>query len=323
MSELAIPHVTLGRTGLRVSVAGLGCGGASRLGLRTGASRDECVGVVKAALELGIDFIDTAAAYDTEEIVGAAVSGVRESLVLSTKLPVVPRGASSRSRRIIRGATLIRGLEASLRRLGTDYVDILHLHGVLPHQYQRCADELVPAMLRLKEQGKIRFLGLTERFHRDPRHAMLVRALRDDCWDVLMAGFNLFNPSARERVFATAREGGVGTLVMFAVRRALNDRAVLDDTIAALVADGMIAAGRVDARKLREVLVEQGGATGLVDGAYRFCRHEPGVDVVLTGTGNPEHLRANVRSLRAAPLSPECLEVLRDLFGAIDSVSCN
>ena len=76
----------LGNTGLTVSVAGLGCGGNSRLGLGRGASFDECVGVARAAIDLGVNFLDTAEVYGTEEIVGAAVKAYnRDKLAISTK----------------------------------------------------------------------------------------------------------------------------------------------------------------------------------------------------------------------------------------------
>ena len=79
-------YVTLGRTGLKVSVAGLGCGGHSRLGQRTGKTKDESVRLVRHALELGINVIDTAEVYGTETIVGEALQNVaRDEVVLSTK----------------------------------------------------------------------------------------------------------------------------------------------------------------------------------------------------------------------------------------------
>ena len=83
---------SLGKTGLNVSVAGLGCGGNSRLGLGRGASFDDCVAVVRTAVDLGVNFLDTAEAYGTEEIVGAATRSYdRDRLVISTK--AIFRGA--------------------------------------------------------------------------------------------------------------------------------------------------------------------------------------------------------------------------------------
>ena len=82
-------HTTLGRTGMQVSVAGLGCGGHSRLGQSYGASEDESIAVIRRALDLGINLVDTAQVYGTESIVGKAIRGRRDEVVLSTKaLPV-------------------------------------------------------------------------------------------------------------------------------------------------------------------------------------------------------------------------------------------
>src|SRR5688500_11910062 len=145
-------YVTLGTTGLRVSVLGLGGGGHSRLGQRTGATEQESAALVRHALELGINFVDTAEAYGTEAIIGAALSDVhRQDIVLSTKKSVSTEG------RLITAAELARGLDASLSRLQTDYVDIYHLHGVRPDQYNAAVTDLMPAMVRLREAGKIRF----------------------------------------------------------------------------------------------------------------------------------------------------------------------
>src|SRR6266446_9700687 len=100
----------LGKTGLRVSVAGLGCGGNSRLGLGRGASFDGCVAVVRTAIDLGVNFLDTAEAYGTEEIVGAAARGYdRDRLVISTKA-ILEAGEDT-------GETVARRVEAGLRRL--------------------------------------------------------------------------------------------------------------------------------------------------------------------------------------------------------------
>lgn len=316
-------YITLGRTGLKVGAAGLGCGGHSRLGQGYGESKAHSVEIVKTALALGINFIDTAAVYKTEEIVGEAVAGQRDGVVISTKLPIVPPGESALGQVFVTGDSLATSLEESLRKLKTDYIDILHLHGVMPAQYDYCCEELVPALHRLRDQGKIRFLGLTERFIYDPQHAMLSRALQDDIWDVVMTGFNLINQSARHSVFEQAGAKNVGTLVMFAVRRALSNPEALKAMIDDLVQQKLIAADALDTNDPLGFLRSLGGAQSVVEGAYRFCRHEAGVGVVLTGTGNAEHLRENVTSILSPALTPDCLEQLDRLFGAIDSVSCN
>ena len=169
---------TLGRTGLTVSVAGLGGGGHSRLGQATGRSHAESVAVVRRAFELGVDFVDTAFVYGTEAIVGEAIRESGADVVVSTKC------AMRRDGRLIRAEELARFAESSLTRLGLETIDVYNLHGVSLDDYDHCRDELVPALIKLVEQGKIRFPGITERFNADPAHEMLARALDDDFFDV-------------------------------------------------------------------------------------------------------------------------------------------
>ncbi len=105
----------LGKTGLRVGVAGLGCGGNSRLGQGTGLSADQSIALVREAIDLGVNFFDTAEAYGTEAIVGAAIkSGPRDRFVISTKSRI------RRAGELLATADIIANLDASLRRLDTD-----------------------------------------------------------------------------------------------------------------------------------------------------------------------------------------------------------
>src|SRR3972149_6315498 len=119
----------LGRTGLKVSHLGVGGGGPSQLGQSTGVNADESAAIVRLALDSGVNFIDTAEAYRTEAIIGQAIRGIpRNQLILSTK-------KSTWGDRAITPADVRTSLEASLQRLGTDYVDIYSLHGVSPEEY--------------------------------------------------------------------------------------------------------------------------------------------------------------------------------------------
>ena len=307
--------VTLGRTGLEVTVMGIGCGGPSRAGKSTGNTEAESVSVVRQGLEAGINFIDTSEAYHTEEIVGRAIAGLdRSSLVLSTK---------KQARQRITPQDVQESLEASLKRLGTDYIDVYHLHAVVLEDYPYLASEIVPTLHRLRDQGKIRFIGITERFGADPGHAMLQRALRDDAWDVVMVGFSILNQSARERVFARTIERDIGVLIMFAVRRALSRPERLVQVIDELIAEKQLDPAHIDRDDPLGFLVREGGAVSVVDGAYRFCRYEPGAHVILSGTGNPTHVQANVASFRRPPLPDQDVNRLKRIFGHIDSIAGN
>jgi aryl-alcohol dehydrogenase-like predicted oxidoreductase len=303
----------LGKTGLRVSVAGLGCGGNSRLGLGRGASFDDCVAVVRTAVDLGVNLLDTAEAYGTEEIVGAAARFYdRDKLVISTK--ALFRGGQDT------GETVTRRVEAALRRLGLDHVDIFHFHAVNPAAYDQHRDALAPALIKLKEQGKVRHIGITETGPNDPEQRMLARAIEEDPWEVVMLAYSLANQGARHRVFPTTLRRGVGTLLMFVVRNIFSQPAYRRDVFAGLVEQGRLDASILSAGDPLGFLVAEGVAESITDAAYRYARHEPGADVILFGTGDKDHVRANVASILRPPLPPAVVERLHAWFGHLTGV---
>lgn len=310
-------HTTLGRTGLRVSVAGLGCGGHSRLGQSYGASEAESIAVVHRALDLGINVVDTARLYGTEDIVGRALVGRRDDVVLSTKaLPVD-------GDRPITAERLRLSVEKSLGRLRTDRIDVFFVHGMRIADLQHARDVIVPELLSLRDAGKIRFLAASEAFASDQGHDALGQSLDagDDWYDVLMVGHNLLNPSARDRVLAAAEARDIGVFVMFAVRRALASPDGVRRVVAHLVEAGQVDAALVEEDDPLGFLLGARGAASLPGAAYRFARHEPGCHVVLTGTGSVDHLAENVASIDGPPLPPDHLERLTALFGHVDTVS--
>lgn len=307
-------YTTLGRTGLRASVMGFGSGGPSRAGRTTGRSEAEQVAIIRQAIDAGVNFIDTAEAYETEGVVGQAIHGLdRSSLVISTKKRTWGGAITPQQ--------LEDGLHESLRRLQTDYVDIYHLHAVMPDSYEALTEAVVPTMQKLRDQGKIRFLGITEQGNNDAGHAMLQRALQDDVWDVMMVMFNILNQSARARVLAKAQEKNIGILDMFAVRRALSRPDRLKEVIHDLIAKGQIDPNEIDQSDPLGFVTRDGVAVSITDAAYRFCRDEPGVHVVLSGTGDPAHLRENLASFERPPLPAEIVQRLRHIFRNVDSVS--
>jgi aryl-alcohol dehydrogenase-like predicted oxidoreductase len=291
-------YTTLGRTGLRVSVAGLGCGGFSRLGLGTGKSEADAVAIVRAAIDLGVTMIDTAAAYGTERIVGQAIRGTpRDKLVIATKA-VFGRGAQPAD-----PAAVVASLDNSLKELGTDYVDVFQVHGVPPHNYETVRDALVPALLREKAKGKFRHLGVSETAPNDHEHKMVQRAVADGMFDSVMIGFHMLHQNARARVFPLTQQHRVGTLLMFVVRRIFAQADRLAATLRELKLPDL------------DFLVHPGGASDMTDAAYRFVRYEPGVDVSLFGTGDLAHLRSNIASLLKPPLPATDLDKLRTVYG--------
>jgi aryl-alcohol dehydrogenase-like predicted oxidoreductase len=303
--------VILGRSGLKATVAGLGCGGFSRIGFGK-FGLDHAAGIVRAAWDSGINFFDTATVYGTQGAVGKGLEGIkRDSYILSTKFPYKNKTAADMS----------AALEESLRELRTDYIDIYHLHGVAPADYPEVRDTFVPLMEKAKKEGKIRYLGITEVFGLDTGHAMFQLSLPDDIFDVIMTGYNILNPSAAKRVLPAAIEKNLGVLCMFAVRQALHDPAQLKKDIERILEKGQADPSLVQDGGVLDFLVKSGAAGSVVEAAYRFCRHTPGIGVVLTGTGNADHLRENIASIQKGPLPPAILEKLETLFGGVDCVS--
>ena len=145
----------------------------------------------------------------------------------------------------------------------------------------------------MKEEGKLRSIGITEGFLTDPDHTMLRAAVLDAIVDTIMVGFNASNPSAANSVLPEAKDAGLGTIGMFALR-------------------GL--SGWSASEGVRELL-RDAGITSLADFAYRYSRHQPGMDVVLTGTGDSEHLKQNVVSAMAPPIPAVVLERLSQSGG--------
>jgi L-galactose dehydrogenase len=305
-------YTTLGRTGLRVSSVGLGCGGPSRLGQSYGRSSEDSKRLITRALELGITLFDTAEAYGTEAVLGEALRDARAAdVVVSTKKSVFDW-----NRKVFCTRDEMReGLEASLRRLGRERIEIYHLHGLEAAHIDYALTEIGPMLQQARADGKIAHLAVSEAFMGDTTHRMLDELLPKDVFDVVMVGFNLLNPSARAKVLPLTRERNVGTLIMFAVRRALTNPTRLCEVLETLLSSGELAPNSIDPR------APLGFLGDVRDAAYRFCSHEPGADVVLTGTGRIDHLEENVKSLLGPPLLEEQLERLERLFGRVSSVS--
>ena len=153
------------------------------------------------------------------------------------------------------------------------------------------SNDLAPVLLREKAKGKFRHLGITETAPHDPEHEVLHRAAQDGVWDVVMVGFHMMHQNARDRVFPLTRANRVGTLLMFAVRNIFSQPERLRATMRDLAAAGEVPQWLAESPDPLGFLIHEGGASTVPDAAYRFVRHEPGVDVVLFGTGDPEHLR--------------------------------
>jgi aryl-alcohol dehydrogenase-like predicted oxidoreductase len=309
-------RIPFGKSGIVVSAAGLGCGGYSRLGAGNGLPPANSINIVRRAIDLGVTFIDTSPSYENEALVGEALAGIRHKITLSTKFSTLNRAGAPIDRAALRDS-----LEKSLARLRTDYVDVYSIQSVTESTYGHCRDELLPALIDFRKEGLVRSFGLTEWFFDDTSHQMSARAVDDGDWDYFLMGFNLLNQSARRYVLPRAAESGVAIAVMFAVRRALSDRDGLRRLVAKLVAEGQMDGAGIDLNDPLGFLLADGSCASIVEAAYRYARHESAGGVILTGTGNAEHLEQNIRSINLGPLPVEHVNRLKLMFGNMDSLT--
>jgi aryl-alcohol dehydrogenase-like predicted oxidoreductase len=194
----------LGRPGLEVSAQGLGCMGMSEF--YGPGDEAESLATIDRALELGVVFLDTAdvyGPYTNEELVGRALRGRRDGVVLATKFGIV-RNQDNPLERHLRGdrAYVHQACEASLGRLGVDHIDLYYCHRADP---ATPIEETVGAMAELVEQGKVRHLGLSEVAPQTLRRACAVHPIT-----ALQSEWSLWSRDIENEVVSTARELGVG-----------------------------------------------------------------------------------------------------------------
>jgi aryl-alcohol dehydrogenase-like predicted oxidoreductase len=235
-------------------------------------------------------------------------------VVVSTKT-LIARGGE-----VMPTAEVLASLDNSLRALRTERVDIFHLHAVPPALDERARETLVPALLEERAKGKFDHLGITETAPNDPGHLMLERAVHDPVWEVVMLAFHMLNQNARAKVFPHTRANRIGTLLMFVVRSLFSRPGRLQETMRMLASEGRVPSWLGEGADPLGFLVHEGGASSVIDAAYRYARHEPGADVILFGTGDPDHLESNIRSILAPPLPAADVARLNQLFGALEGI---
>jgi aryl-alcohol dehydrogenase-like predicted oxidoreductase len=311
----------LGRTGLRVSALAFGCGDVGGLMVR-GAPADRERGVARA-IELGINYLDTAPSYgsgESEKNLGQVLRALRPSVIVGTKWRLVARDLAD-----VAGA-VARSVETSLARLGLERVDLLHLHNLIgrvgderPLGVARVLEAVVPAVRRVQEQGKVRFFGVTASGETGALH----RAIASGAVDTAQAVFNLLNPTGAyevpvgypaqdyDRLLTLAREQGVGTIgIRVLAGGALSGRIERHPTAiptVAPIASGPDYASDVARARALQPLVAQGHAGSLVEAALRFAITGDALSTVLIGCSDLAQLEQAAAAVEKGPLSPAAL----------------
>jgi aryl-alcohol dehydrogenase-like predicted oxidoreductase len=286
---------TLGRDGLTVSALGLGCMGMSQM--YGAADRQESIATVHRALDLGVTFLDTSDVYGSghnEELVGEAIAGRRDVVQLATKFSLSHDGGAQRIDG--RPENVRARVEDSLRRLKADVIDLYYQHRVDP---QVPIEDTVGAMAELVEQGKVRFLGLSEASAASIRRAAAVHPIA-----ALQSEWSLWTRDLEAEVVGVAREHGIGIVPFSPLGRGFLTGAITspadfaeDDwrrTHPRFTGEAFTANLRlVDAA--RELAAEKGATPGQLALAWVMAQ---GDDVVpIPGTKRRSYLEENVGAL--------------------------
>ena len=318
----------LGRTGLKVSVLSFGCGAVGGLMTR-GEPRDQERAVARA-LELGITYFDSAALYGngaSETNLGRVLAKLKPSpVVVATKvrIPAAERG------RI--GAAIAGSLEASLKRLGRDHVDIFYCHNTIAAggggdtiTRDQLLDDALPAFERLRKEGKTRHIGITA-LGDTP---LLLEVADSGAFDVAQICFNALNPTAGETLapgypahdyqclMQRAHKAGMGTVgIRVMAGGALSgsaSRHPLAMPVVEPIGSGADYAADLRRAQRLEPMVHEGHAASLAELAMRFAIANPALSTTLIGIANLEQFEAAASAVQKGPLSPEALARLKDL----------
>ena len=318
---------TLGRTGVAISALGFGCGAVGGLMVK-GAAADQERAVARA-IELGINYFDTAAMYgngESEKNLGRVLKSLKPDIVVGTKVRV-PAAAKGRI-----AAAIAESLEASLARLQLDRVDLFQLHNHITLAGddsdltpETVLGEVVPAFERLRRDGKTRFFGITA----VGDTAALHRVADAGAFDTAQVSYNMLNPSAGRTVPAGYPAHDFGNLL--AHTKAASMGVIAIRVLAAGALSGTearhplgspsvepIGSGssyRTDVERARrlEALVREGFADSLIEASIRFAIAHDAVTTALVGYSTLDHLEAAAAAAEKGPLPQPALARLAAL----------
>ncbi len=315
---------TFGRTGLQISILGFGCGAVGGLMVR-GAPEDQERAVARA-LEVGVNYFDTAAMYgngESEKNLGRVLVKLKPNVVVGTKVRI-PSAAFSRI-----GAAVAESLEASLKRMGREQVDIFHLHNAITTNgggesisANIVLNDVVPAFEKLRQQGKTRFLGITAVGDTAALHQVIDARV----FDSAQVSYNMLNPSAGAslpanypaqdygRMFDHTQSAGVGVVGIRVLAGGALSGAPDRHPIASPPPEpiGSASSYEADMQRARRLspLLQQGYAASLPEAAVRFAISHSAMGTILVGMATPTEFDQALAAVNKGPLSQAALDSL-------------
>ena len=307
----------LGATGMEVSVLGFGAWGIGGT-MWIGAEDDESLAALRRAIELGVNFIDTAAGYGgghSEELVGRVVRESAETIHVATKIPpknmVWPAPAGVRAEEAFPADWVIAQTEGSLARLGLETIDVQQFH-VWSDEWVGQGDWL-DAIERLKRDGKIRAFGVSINDHQPSNAVKLVESGHVDTVQVI---YNVFDQSPEDELFPAVEAAGVGVIARVPFDEGSLTGRIRPDTE---FPEGDWRNRYFAGDRKREVWERAQAVASdaqvpvdeLADVALRFCITHPAVSTAIPGMRTVRNVERNVAAVERGPLSDEQIAALR------------
>jgi len=316
-----------GKSGMKISILGFGCGAVGGLMVRGDPADQERT--IARALASGVNYFDTAVQYgngESEKNLGRVLNKLKPAnAIVGTKVRLPPDAGPIT-------AAVAKSLEGSLQRLKREQVDILHLHNAITSNgggntlsVRQVLDEVVPAFDALRRQGKLRFLGITATGDTKAVHEVIDARV----FDSAQVSYNMLNPSAAaalppnypaqdySKLFDHAQAAGVGVIGIRVLAGGALSGSAERHPIASPPPNpiGSASTYEGDLKRAERLapLVQEGFASSLAEAATRFCIGHPAMGTILVGMATPQQFEDALAAVLKGPLPPAALERLAAL----------
>ncbi|PZC43665.1 MAG: hypothetical protein DK302_001291 [Chloroflexi bacterium] len=297
--------VQLGNTDLKVSRLGVGL---VEIGLQlTENNKDQAYDLLNTALEGGINFFDTAECYGiSEDLIGEALSDKRDKFILATKAGHPSYGTEGVRWQV---DTIKKSIDRSLKRLKTDYVDILQMHAY--DIFGEPPDEVVQVFLDAKRDGKTRYIGYSQ------ENEEAVWAIKSGLFDTIQTAFNMMDQRALFEILDEASKAGMGVIAKRPIGNGMWGRAFkksdhYEDTVAKSL--------RVRAEKIQSLGPIKTEPENHILAALGFVLHHPQIHTAIVGSRNPKHVKSNIDMVNEQlPIASEYVEELHKRYEIVGS----